>query len=242
MQRVQDLINRYYPPNTHPYRVLERSVDGYIKRGASVLEIGCGREAPVLSAYRGRGARLIGLDLVEFSNPNPELELLHGDVSDMSLIASGSIDIAFSRSVMEHVSNIEACYSEVSRVLVPGGHYIFLTPSFWDYGSLIAHLTPNKFHQKVVKFSEGRAEQDTFPTAYRSNTETAIRNLAAPAGLEVKSLQFLGQYPNYLIFNPFLFRIGCVYAKFLDRYEALRRLRGWIICDLSKKPITVPGT
>lgn len=81
-------------------------------------------------------------------------------------------------------------------------------------------------------------EEDTFPTAYRTNTRTDVERLAASAGLRVESFEYLSQYPNYLMFNGALFFLGVCYEKLISRFEALRILRGWILVTL-RKPETI---
>ncbi len=234
--QIQPLIERYYPPATHPYERLKNELQGRLRPDATVLEIGCGRSAPVLSTMKGQAGRLIGIDVVEFTAEDPALELWRGDVTAMTQIADGSVDLAFSRSVMEHIEDVDRAYAEISRVLAPGGTYVFLTPNFWDYASLISWVVPNALHGRIVRATEGREEEDVFPTHYRSNTGRAIRRLSSGAGLSVQSLQHLGQYPSYFRFSPSLFHLGCVYGKLLQRFRPLNGLQGWILCVVRKAP------
>lgn len=231
---VQDLIDSWFPPTNHPYRVLERSVIDHVDPTSAVLEIGCGRTAPLLCKLKGTVASLRGIDLVDFTVDDPDIELMNNDVADMKGIADGSVDLAFSRSVMEHVEDIDGCYREIHRILKPGGAYLFLTPNFWDYGSLISFLVPNRFHQSIVSHTEGRAEENTFPTFYRSNTRRSIERLAKAHGLHINRTDYLGQYPAYLAFNRPLFILGSAYEKFLGRHQALHWLRGWILALIQK--------
>ena len=231
---VQELINDWFPPAGHPYRILERQVLDHAGSDDVVLEIGCGRTAPLLRKLKGTIGSLRGVDLVDFTIDDPDIELINNDVADMKDIADADVDFAFSRSVMEHVGNIDRCYAELYRILKPGGIYLFLTPNFWDYGSLISCLIPNRFHQQIVSRSEGRAAENTFPTFYRSNTRRSIERLAKSHGFTVKTLDYLGQYPAYLVFNRHLFVMGSKYEKFLERHAALHWLRGWILCAIEK--------
>lgn len=231
---IQQQIEAYFPPSTHPYRVLERAIDARLGPEVTALEIGCGRTAPMLRALRGRAKRLIGIDLVDFTVDDPELELHRISLTRMEGIADASIDLAWSRSVMEHVADAGAAFSEIARVLMPGGHYIFLTPNLWDYGSLAAALTPNRFHAAIVRATEGRPEEDTFPTCFASNTMGRIRRLARSSGLEVAELDYLNQYPNYLRFSRPLFWLGSHYARLIDRVRPLRILSGWLFADIRK--------
>jgi SAM-dependent methyltransferase len=231
---VQEQINHFFPSDTHPYRVLDRKIAAEVRRDSTVLEIGCGRTAPCLQKLRGRAGTLYGIDLVEFSVLDDDLILLNEDVTDMKSIAANAIDLSFSRSVMEHVEDVDGAYREIFRVLKPGGKYIFLTPNRYDYASIIASLVPNRFHSRIVRHTEGREEIDTFPTFYRSNSFTKIRELSNAAGFEVLELARLGQYPAYLQFSRALFWLGCLYEKGLERSIALDCLKGWLICVLRK--------
>jgi SAM-dependent methyltransferase len=149
-------------------------------------------------------------------------------------IENNSIDLAYSRSVMEHIEDAGRAFSEICRVLRPGGRYIFLTPNFWDYASLIAYVVPNRFHAKIVRWSEGRSEEDTFPTYYRANTYYSIKRMADRSGMIVSQFRYLGQYPSYLMFSSTLFGLAAKYEKFLERHPSLHCLRGWILCVLCK--------
>jgi SAM-dependent methyltransferase len=135
---------------------------------------------------------------------------------------------------MEHITDPEAVYSEMLRLLKPGGHFIFLTANFWDYASLIAKLIPNRLHPCIVARTEGRAEQDVFPVAYRTNTPRAIRKWAGRVGFEVVSIRYLGQYPCYFMFNGFLFLLATGYEKLIRTHRSLSFLQGWILAVLQK--------
>jgi SAM-dependent methyltransferase len=213
----------------------------YLEPLHTVLEIGCGRAAPTLLELKGRARALIGIDLEEFSVADPEITLLNADVCQMSAVADESVDLAYSRGVMEHIEDVEAAYSEISRVLSPEGMYIFLTPNAWDLASILARIIPNRFHARIVGMTEGRGEQDVFPTYYRSNTFRTITKLAEANHLSMVSFEYLGQYPGYFAFSPMLFGIGCRYEKFLENSPRLHFLKGWILCVLSKQSVTGPA-
>lgn len=216
----------------HPYRVFEREVERYLRPGHALLDAGCGRGAPILAKYRGKAARLIGVDLVEFDNLHG-LELLQNDLGNIPL-PSASVDLVMSRSVMEHVTDPGAVYGEIFRILKPGGHFIFLTANLWDYASLIAKVIPNRFHAAIVARTEGRAEEDVFPVAYRTNTRGSVSRWAARAGFEIASFRYLGQYPSYFMFNGLLFLLATGYEKVIGRISALNFLQGWLFVILRK--------
>lgn len=229
----ETLLKKHYANVPHPYRLYEQRVDVLLKPGAVLLDAGCGRTVPVLKKYLGRARRLIGVELVDFTDVPDGIDTYNADLSDMPL-ADASVDLIMSRSVFEHLSDPESVYREFARVLQPGGAVLFLTANMWDYGTLVARLVPNRFHAGIVRQVEGRAEEDTFPTAYQTNTRADVDRLAASAGLVVESFEYLSQYPNYLMFNGGLFFLGICYEKLISRFDALRFLRGWIMVTLRK--------
>ncbi len=217
----------------HPYGIFEQEINSRLQPEHTLLDAGCGRTAPILTKYRGKARRLIGVDLVEFDPAVQGLELHHCDLGALPL-KSESVDLIMSRSVMEHVTDPARVYAELNRVLRPGGHLVFLSANLWDYASLIAAVVPNRFHPWIVSKTEGREERDVFPVAYRTNTRGAVKKWARRTGFEIASFRYLGQYPSYFMFNGFLFLLATAYEKVIDRFSALHFLQGWILVTLRK--------
>jgi SAM-dependent methyltransferase len=232
-ERTWKLQKKYFGHEVHPYRVLEGRVESQLRPDATVLDAGCGRGAPVLLKYADKARRLVGIDLVDFTCTDPRLELHKTDLAHTPL-APSSVDVVYSRSVVEHLADPTAVFAEMRRILRPGGHFIFLTANLWDYASIAARLIPNRFHPAIVARVEGRAEEDTFPIQYKANTRRAVQRHARAAGLEVERFEYLGQYPNYFMFSAPLFLLGTAYQKTIQRFRPLHFLQGWILVTLRK--------
>jgi len=232
---TEQLRERFYGDDVHPYELFERGVAAALRPGDTLLDAGCGRTAPVLAKFRGRAARLIGVDLVDYTSEVEGIELIKGDLASVPL-PDASVDLIMSRSVMEHVTDPIAVYTELGRLLRPGGGLIFLTANLWDYAALIAKAIPNRMHPWIVARTEGRAEEDVFPTAYKTNTRGAVARWAAATGFEIESFRHLSQYPNYFMFSAPLFLVATAYEKAIRKVDALGFLRGWIFVTLRKKP------
>lgn len=230
---AERLLERYYGDSEHPYRIFQRRVSELLPPAATLLDAGCGRTAPVLRGYLGKAERLIGVELVPFTDVPPGIETYNTDLAQIPL-PDNSVDVIMSRSVFEHLQDPQAVYREFARILRPNGAVVFLTANMWDYGTQLARLIPNRLHARIVRVVEGRPEEDTFPTAYRTNTRSAVERLAGEAGLQVEAFEYLSQYPNYLMFNGALFFLGMCFEKLISRVHGLRFLRGWILVTLRK--------
>jgi len=233
---AEKLKKRFFSGVPHPYQVFDEAVRRRLPQNGVLLDAGCGRCAPVLAEYKGSCRRLIGVDLVEFAgNPDASLELIPGDLKAIPL-ESSSVDLIMARSVMEHVTEPTEVYREMYRLLRAGGWFVFLTANLGDYAAILAKIIPNRLHPWIVARTEGRAVHDVFPTAYRTNTRSSIARLAAASGFEISEFRYLGQYPDYFMFNAGLFLLATGYEKLVTRFDALAPLRGWILAVLRKPP------
>jgi SAM-dependent methyltransferase len=232
---TQKLLHRFYDGVPHPYRVLEDEVKSKLTGESVFVDAGCGHSAELGLNVCKYARWTLGVDSVGFdAQAVRNLTCIRADLQRLPL-ADRSVDLVAARSVMEHIDDPLAVYREVQRVLRPGGYFVFLTPSSWDYATIIAKLVPNRYHGKLVRLTEGRAEVDTFPTFYRSNTIRAINALARKSGFALEREACLGQYPSYLMFNPVLFLLGTAYDRIVTRFDLLQQLRGWLLVTLRKE-------
>ena len=125
-------------------------------------------------------------------------------------------------------------FAEFHRVLKPGGKVILLTPSKYDYVSLIAAMTPYSWHRSLVSRIFRVSEDDVYPTFYRANTRSKIASELKAVGLRKVELRMVNHYPAYLMFSPILFRLGILYER-LTSLEMFRGLRATILCVFEKE-------
>ncbi len=235
-ESTESLIKRFYKNENHPYRIYESKIHNILKYSDTILDAGCGRTAPILKKFLGKCTRLIGVDLEENEGDLGSIEYIKADISAINEVPSESVNIVISRAVLEHVENPDKVFKEINRIMANGAKFIFLVPNFYDYGSLLSMIIPNKYHSKIVNKVEGRPINDTFPAYYKVNTYSAVNRLCKKHGFEIISFEYLGQYPSYLMFNRILFLIGTLYDKAICKYNFLAFLRGWILVVLIKCP------
>ncbi len=113
--------------------------------GRRVLELGCGGGQCSI-AFARQGARATGIDLsdeqIAFARGLAEKQgavaaFEQGDAAELDRFAAASFDIVFSAYALHYVLAIERCLAGVSRVLVPGGLFVFsldhpMREVFWD--------------------------------------------------------------------------------------------------------------
>lgn len=105
-----------------------------IKKGNTVLDLGsgAGNDAFVSRVLVGEEGEVIGVDMtekmIELSRKHASdlglknVRFRHGDIEDLPL-AGNRVDVAISNCVLNLVPNKAKAFSEVFRVLRPGGHF-----------------------------------------------------------------------------------------------------------------------
>lgn len=113
--------------------------------GCTVLDLGCGsgRDAFILSQLVGKDGHVIGVDMTDeqlstanqyigwhmdkFGYKKPNVEFIKGYIEDLKTvgIADSSIDIVISNCVINLSPDKEKVFSEIYRVLKPGGELYF---------------------------------------------------------------------------------------------------------------------
>jgi SAM-dependent methyltransferase len=125
----------------------ERVLQRYVGPTDVVLDLGAGY-CEFLNAIRA--GRKIAVDLnPDTSRYARDAEVVHTSGTDLSPIASGSVDVVFSSNFLEHLPHKQAvldCLAECRRVLRSRGLFITIMPNirylpgrYWDY---FDHHTP----------------------------------------------------------------------------------------------------
>lgn len=232
---IEKLDGRWYPGYARNWddtlfrdRILAR-----LKPAYHVLDLGAGAGIVSQMDFRGKVARMYGVDLDPRVIENPMLDDAKVGSAEAIPYADGQFDLVFADNVLEHLHDPETAFREVRRVLKPGGTFLAKTPNKWHYMPLIARATPHSFHRFYNRL-RGRDPGDTFPTLYRANSRGLLRRLAGQSGLELLDVALIEGRPEYLRMSAPSYFAGMTYERMVNSTEALAALRILIIVELRK--------
>ena len=217
---------------------LEALVRGYVTPHSRVLDLGCGRGGVVELFWRDVKLAA-GLDpdspsLTEHRAPG--MPVLRG-VGEHLPFAADSFDLVVCLWVMEHMKEPLTVLREVSRVLRPGGHFVFLTPNLRHPLLLLNRIgkAVPLLQARLVSRFYGRSDADTFPLWYRANTAGTLRALAAASGLDVGELRVVAD-PTYLAVNGFMFATSVFAERLMPKGWGVHLL-GDLVQPATRQPI-----
>ena len=205
---------------------LDALLKSHLRPDSRVLDLGCGRGGAVELVWRDVDLA-VGLD--------PDAPSLTGHraagmpvirgVGERLPFAAGSFDLIVCVWVLEHLAEPVATLREVTRVLKPGGHFLFLTPNLRHPLMLANRLGKAlpRLQGRMVPRLYGRLEPDTFPVQYQANTAAAIARLAEAAGLRVAELRVIPD-PTYLAWGELMFRAAVLSERLLPRSRGIHLL------------------
>jgi SAM-dependent methyltransferase len=225
-------------------RYSQTQYEEYLRANAagiqSWLDVGCGHQllppwrAAAEAELLGSVERVVGIDydLDSLRRHANIRNVCRADVGALPF-ADESFDLVTANMVVEHLDAPEKQFREVRRVLRPGGAFLFHTPNELSYPVRVSKLLPDGVKKTLARVLEGRAEEDVFPTHYRANREEVIRRVAASAGLEVGSVNYIGTLPTFAAFPP-VAAAELLLLRQLMRRPSLEKYRQTLICVLRR--------
>ena len=186
----------------------------------TVLDAGCGEG--YLSRFLAKsGASVTGVDYSErmiqlAKNKTSEafkITFKYGNCEDLNFLEDKSFDLIVSNMVIQDLSNYESAISEMYRLLVDSGTFIFsiLHPCFVTPGSgWVKSDTGEKLYWKVDNYFYEGAYEQAFPIdqqdkfLYFHRTLSSYVNTIVRAGFQIEemiepkpSIEMLEKYPSF---------------------------------------------
>jgi SAM-dependent methyltransferase len=198
-------------------------VNALLKPSSTVLDIGCSHGTHIdepaeykkeLRIFKGKCAKVIGIDVDESARVNPFIDEFHLLVDENWPLPDDSIDLAVCDAVIEHIANPDAFFSECRRVIKSGGYLCIRTGNTWGYAAMLARIIPEGLHSATLKKAQNkRKSEDIFPTLYRCNTIWKMRRMLNQYGFDHYTYGYEAE-PSYLSFSRFLYWIGVMHQRF----------------------------
>ena len=212
----------------------------HLTEKSTVLEIGGGPTRALTRRLRLKAERLIGLDIDPVIRDNTLLDrAVVYDGKTFLGIEDDCIDLAVADWVNEHITNPDRHFSEVRRVLRPGGFYIFRTVNLYHYKALGAYVVPHRLQIPLARWLRHSAPDayDPYKVLYRANTRRRIETLCAQAGLEVGWYCTIESIPAWGWGARPLFFLFMAYERVVNSSPRFAPLRHTIVCVARKTSI-----
>jgi 2-polyprenyl-3-methyl-5-hydroxy-6-metoxy-1,4-benzoquinol methylase len=230
MDLVAWFDEKFYPgvKNSWDNTMFREYILQRVKPEHVMLDLGAGAGSLPQMNFRGKVKKVCGVDPEETVTKNPYLDEGKVGFGESIPWPDSSFDLVVSGNVLEHLENPSDVFKEVSRVLKPGGQFLFKTPNRRHYMPMIARITPLWFH-KFYNGLRGRAHEDTFPTVYRANRPADILGAMAATGLRADELKLIESRPEYLRLSALTYVFGIAYERLVNSSSLFEQFRVIII-------------
>jgi SAM-dependent methyltransferase len=227
--RTQTLFDRYYYSKlgfVDGTEIFHGICKKQLASGRHILELGAG-PANTTTAFLATLGTVVGLDVSNEVLANPDLAKAYVYDGNTMPFPSESFDMCVSNYVLEHVTEPRAHFSEIYRILRPGGAYCFRTPNRWHYVTIASSALPYSVHLRLANKLRAldRGTHDPWPTVYRANSRGRLTDLARVTGFVPQQIAMIETEPSYGAAHWLLFYPMMVYERVVNSTELLRRLR-----------------
>jgi SAM-dependent methyltransferase len=203
----------------------------------TVLNVGAGQSTLLEDVIAGRlgpdsgfGSDRLDIEDCAVKHPFVRRSIVQS-VEDMTQVPSSHYALVTSNYVFEHVPDCRSALSEVSRVLRPGGHFVFTVPNPSAPEFLVARYTPTWFHERVKGRHEGASR--SYPTFYNYGSLAGLVRAGLASGLEVHDTFQASFLWGYLARWRLLDLVGRAWDQVVNGLE-LRRFQGHVCMTLRK--------
>lgn len=235
-----EYMDKYYwrkAGSANPWDDWADLIRNNVAKGSTVLEVGGGPVDFTTQFIRENAKEVVGVDVDPVVKTNQLLDEAFAYDGESFPLPNNRFDAVVSRWVNEHVPNPEVHFSEIHRVLVPGGLYIFRTVNKYHYTALVARFTPHWLQILVVRWlknHDGKDHYDAYATFYRANSRKRIEELCAKTGFEVVSLKISEYCSGYGKGSKLLFYLFMWYERLVNSTFRFEILRHTVDCVLRK--------
>lgn len=183
----------------------------------TILDIGAGRLPTLATDERPVGSRYIGLDLsadeMRAAGPHAYDEMLVADLISPVSALQGTVDLAVSWQVFEHVKPLGQALDNIREYLTPAGTLISLFSGRWSAFGILNMLMPNRIGAPIVNRIMDRREinRPVFAAFYDGCSDRQLRRMTT----EWRSVEIVPLFhgASYFRFSSALTRLYLAYEN-----------------------------
>ncbi len=187
--------------------------------GQRVLDAGCGPGTNLPWLVDKGASAIVGVDFspnmiaVAQQQAGPQVTLHVADMSQpLPFLESANFDTVFSSLVVHYIEDQVALFSELARVLRPGGHFIFST----GHPLSEREYHPGDYFETRLVHEQWKGfSAEPIDISFYIRPLSAVTEALAQAGFVIERLTEARVVPEYQQVNPER------YARLLDRYPFL---------------------
>jgi SAM-dependent methyltransferase len=195
-KRIADAIEPRLPQARHDLQEEYVDLVGRLmneRDGLVVVDVGAGRRCH-FAHFRdpAKGTRIVGVDVsAEELAHNTDLdEKRVADAQRGLPVGDEEADLIVSRSVVEHLEDVDAFVANAARALKPGGRFVHVLPAKFSPHSVVNQLLPKRLGRRLVHtFVPGSEGRLGFPAYYDHCYPAGLRRVLRKHGFEVEELQ-----------------------------------------------------
>jgi len=197
-----------------------------------IADVGGGKSCPFARyRYAGSGTRIVAVDVAEDEiRENHDVdETRVADIMHELPFGDGEVDLVVSRSVLEHLTDLEAFVAAAHRVLKAGGYSIHLLPSRNAPFAAINRALPPRLSRRILYFLQPQvAGICGFPAFYDHCSDSALTKVFSRQGFEVVERRISYYQSRYFDFLVPLFVLSAAY-EMLVRAVGARDLAAYVM-------------
>lgn len=170
-----------------------------------VVDVGGGKSCPFAKYRRPElGTRIVAVDLsAEEIGVNTDVDDARvANILEDLPFAAEEVDGIVSRSVLEHLTDLDAFLAASARVLKPGGWFVHLLPGRFAPFAIINRALPARVSRRVLYFFHPKAAGICgFPAFYDNCYHAALAGHLQAHGFEIEDCRvsyFQSRYFNFL--------------------------------------------
>jgi 2-polyprenyl-6-hydroxyphenyl methylase/3-demethylubiquinone-9 3-methyltransferase len=150
-----------------------------LREGATVLDLGSGRDPVYPAGGRPAGLRYIGFDVsaheLEMAPPGSYDEAIVSDAAVPVPALEGRCDLIVSWQVFEHLGDLPATVANLRRYLTPDGRLVAMLSGRFAAFALANAVLPTRVGNAVASRALGVPSEDVFPAHYHHCHASALR-------------------------------------------------------------------